>query len=573
MSIFISMPDPARQLTREINRKGKSTPQETILREGIVNGSEANRRNLGPTERGEIHIKRDDFIPNKIAIINVGGEYFDEEKAKNNLNTIAGSGNEGYSDQTGLAENMGQGAKISYLPHAPKGILYRSKNFDGVGHTFHLKLLDEEPFYGIQSKTCDYYEEDSEFQYCSDFNSELASTEKTGTSMVLMGANDEEDSWMTMCAKCTPSAANPSYAGFSIFKYISNRFFKDIGDDIFIHVYDEDKNCNGKRKVPMGHDLMQKTDSYGVIDLLGDSIPSGTKLHFCLKSEYKSANQHAGLKGNVYFCWKKEVYFDHRESAATRSQRLRNSGIWHKPTEWILVVELPDDWEGYPSENRLKLNNINEFDFYCAISDNLPEEISEWMHENKNSDLESDEIQKWLDNTFKEISNSFKSKSPGTSLGNGPILITESNSKRPHPETQKKNASRMANKKRSLEHLKSFVVPDVVAVEDSESPLFEFMFEDYTLLMNTLHPLYIHREKKMIDTYSHIDASIIKDVLARYHFKGCISRIFDVQTQYHDKSINERKQKWMPDILEATWNHDSESAVKRYLSRLKKNIA
>ena len=201
MSIYISMPDPAKQLTREINRKGKSTPQETILREGIVNGSEANRRNLGSKVRGEIHIKRDDFIPNKIAIVNVGGEYFDEEKAKNNLNTIAGSGNEGYADQTGLAENMGQGAKISYLPHAPNGILYRSKNSDGVGHTFHLKLLDEEPFYGIQSKRCDYYEEESEFQYCSDFNSELANATETGTSMVLMGANDEEDSAACGCSR------------------------------------------------------------------------------------------------------------------------------------------------------------------------------------------------------------------------------------------------------------------------------------------------------------------------------------------------------------------------------------
>lgn len=577
MSIYINMPDPKRQLTRDINRKGLSTPLNSIIREILINGSEANRRKLG-NERGTLYVQRDDFMTNKICIVNIGGDFFSEKEAKNNLNTVANSGNENWDLTTGLASNMGQGAKISYLPHCPQGIQYRSKDSNGEGHAFHLKLINNDEFYGLQSKWCDYHEDELEFQYCNSFNSILRNSDQTGTTAVLMGTHEEEDTWIKMCTECSPSTKETE-AGWSLYKFISNRLFRDIGDDIYVNIYNTESGDRAKStKVKTTFEIMSQSDSYSSIAMVGDDIPKGTILHYCLKKDFKnqsSASKHVKLNGNIYFAWKKENYFDMSDSGVTRSSKLRQCGIWHKPTEWILIVELPDDWKGQPSENRTQLSNINEFAFYAAIRDNLPEEISDWMSQNAYKDVDCNDISKWLKETLKNYAKDIPSLSRGISNnGNEDDLLsagtTNSDSSKDLKENDDPKKKPKSTKKRSLERLKTFQNPDVQIVEDDDGPLLEFMFEQYTILLNTSHDLYINREKRFIDNYQHIDSSVIKDHLIKYHLKEAVSRIFDVQNQYTKESVGVRTQKWIPDVLEATWNHSSSSAIRRSLGRFKK---
>jgi len=582
MSIYINMPDPKRQLTREINRKGLATPLNSIIREILINGSEANRRKLGQ-ERGKIHVQRDDFQTNKISITNVGGDFFSEDEAKNNLNTMGNSGNESHEAITGLASNMGQGAKISYLPHCREGILYVSKDSDNEGHTFHLKLIEDSEYYGLQSKWCGYHEDNLEFQYRDFFNSVLEESPFTGTTAVLMGSHLEEDTWKTMCFECSPKEQKTS-AGWSLYKFISNRLFRDIGDDIYVDIYSTENEAQLQRtqRVLTTFEIMSQSTSYSSVILTGDEIPKGTVLHYCLKEDFynqSSSSKHVALNGNIYFAWKKENYFDMSDNGATRSSKLRQCGIWHKATEWILVVELPCDWQGHPSENRTQLSNINEFAFYAAIRDNLPKEISDWMSKNAHKDVDYKDVSKWLKEAFKNYVKDLPtlSRASGNSDNNDDPPSNQVGSKnsdnndgRPASKTKKRNVS----KKRSLEKLKSFQNPHVEIVEEEDGPLLEFMFEPYTILLNTSHPLYSNREKRFIDEYQHVDSIPIKDQVIKHHLKGAMSRIFDVQSQYSKQSVGERKQKWVPDVLEATWNHDSSNAVRRNLGRhSKKSLA
>jgi hypothetical protein len=381
-----------------------------------------------------------------------------------------------------------------------------------------------------------------------------------------------------MCTECSP-AKKESSAGWSLVKFISNRLFRDIGDDIYVDIYSTESGDNIRSvKVLTTFDIMSQSDSYSSMALKGSGIPSGTILHYCLKEDFynqSSISKFAKLNGNIYFVWKKENYFDMNDSGGTRSSKLRQCGIWHKPTEWILVVELPDDWEGHPSENRTQLSNINEFDFYAAIRDNLPEEISDWMSKNAYKDVDCEDLSKWLREAFKNYVKDMSALSR-TSDDNGTDedppanQYEEGGDKNSNENQNQEKKGRKASKKRSLEKLKSFQNPDVQIVEDEDGPLLEFMFEQYTVLLNTSHDLYLNREERFVNEYQHIDSSIIKDHLIKYHLKGAVSRIFDVQNQYTKHSVGERKLKWTPDILEATWNHDSSNAVRRNLGRFKK---
>lgn len=263
MSIEMNMPNAAEQITAVIIRHGKTTPLETIIREGVVNGSEANRRQLGTGQRGDVYIKRDDILKNKLAIVNVGGEFFSEEKAKNNLNTLYNSGNKNMV--AALAANMGQGAKISALPHMKDGILYRSQNLDEEvpegtekNITFQMKLLESGKF-GIQDKYCEFIESNTEFQHCDLYNREMEGN--FGTEMVLMGNSPEEDTWDILCEECS-SGRSQSSTGWSIYKYISNRFFRDIGDNIYVQVNAEE---NKRAKVVPVYDIMSRAQSYSFL--------------------------------------------------------------------------------------------------------------------------------------------------------------------------------------------------------------------------------------------------------------------------------------------------------------------
>lgn len=572
------MRNPGAQLSAHIKRQGKSTPVNTILREGIINGVETIKREAyqngidtsDTAEIGEIIIKRDEFLTNKLAIINVKGEFFSQEAAENHLNTLADSGNANYHEHSELAENYGQGAKISYLPHAPQGILYRSKrpedeHHENPGHTFHMKLLNEYDCYGIQSKYCDYYEDIIEFQYCENFNSDLKNSKYAGTEMVLMGANLEEDTWKTMCLECAPKNNSNIVegVGWSIYKSVSNRFFRNPGVNIKTEINTGDKSYFMKVK-PI-YETMKNLESYGSIILNNNNgVPIGTKVHYCLKKDYSDSNKHAALPGSVSFAWKKENYYNLEENPQSRAKKLKLCGIWQKPTDWIIIFELPSSYNATPSENRTSLSCIDQYCFFQALYENLPEDITKWLEDQAPKDVNKKDIDSWLTSIFKDYTKDIKVERNKT-------LKSSSSQKPPSGQKRKKPNSRNPSKKASLDCLKNFESPNIVYSDCDYSPLLEFNFEQYTLFFNKQHPIFIKKLKSFVenDRYRHINETIVSEWLIKHHLKAAISRILDVQKYYGDLSLGERIQKWIPDILEATYTMDCETAVQRTLNRSK----
>lgn len=297
-------------------------------------------------------------------------------------------------------------------------------------------------------------------------------------------------------------------------------------------------------------------------------MPDGTILHYCLKKDYEEVNsaaKFANLNGNVYVTWKKEIYFDNKESAATRSRRLRDAGLWNKPTDWILIVELPDSWEGAPSESRTQLININEFQICSAICDNLPEDIQEWMQQNKDDNFNSDDTRSWLKDIFKGM----KGKTPGSKKGDGAQSTLPSGTKSKSTGI-KKDGNSKRGKRQSIEDLKNMRVPEPQTAQWGEDgPLYEFNFSQYKILLNTDHKLFVSRQESFLETFSHLDPSVVTKAVENYHFKAVVSRIFEIQNIYSSASIGEREKKWASDVLEATWNYDSSTAVRRNLGRHK----
>ena len=140
-------PDPTGQMTRLTNRLGETCPIAMVIREGCWNGFDAALRYKESHPESDIEqcifIHRDHEYPNKLCITNTGGDFMSRFVVENHFGTIANSGHES-EHNNGFDPTKGQGAKISYLPHAPEGIFYRSKSDQGDGIKFHCKMFPAE---------------------------------------------------------------------------------------------------------------------------------------------------------------------------------------------------------------------------------------------------------------------------------------------------------------------------------------------------------------------------------------------------------------------------------------------
>ena len=107
-----------------INHLGVGIPLALTLRELVMNGVEACLRNDTEDEKA-VYVCKDHIYEDKLAVINVGGDFLSEKVFKENLATIGNTGNWS-AGQVVLDKNKGIGAKIAYLPQAKLGLEYRS---------------------------------------------------------------------------------------------------------------------------------------------------------------------------------------------------------------------------------------------------------------------------------------------------------------------------------------------------------------------------------------------------------------------------------------------------------------
>ena len=587
MPKHFNMPNQSLQMTRLINQLAIGCPITMVLREAVVNGVEANERfsdsvrgeasTVRPTN-GRVLICKDHIFLNKLAIYNFDGEYLSQTIAENNLATLANSGNA--HNNNDLATNYGQGAKISYLPHAPQGILYRSKPVEGSeegGLQFQMMLL-EDGCYGLKDFYCEDMEDMTCFPYHSQFSSEISDA-VSGTEMVLMGETEDENTWNRMCHETSLSNSTAGfYAGHTLVDFLGNRFWENPSSEIHVQLYNEQGAKGATRRVKSLKEQMMLLEDFGSVSLNGfDGVPDGTTAYYA-RVRKKEGNKYVMTgtgrfsfsKGWVSFAWKNENYMEHRISNQTRVKHLKDCGIFSNPSDWMIVFELPNDFDGKPSNDRTQLLSIEKEVFFEAFKSSMPDVIKDFLDSQISTDIDDKDISKWLKDSFSD----FMLESPKSKSGSGPTGTGKPN--------KNGGPKKSTPKSQSNKRLKSFAVPKCELItSDEPDSLVEFDFSSYEIRVYEQHPLFSRRIDEAKNEYENLRLEELKEMVYRYILRGTVHRIFETQKIYGSEpktnkmwiSIDQRIEKWKPEILEGCWTQETTEKVRAKLSKKNKERA
>jgi len=586
MPKHFNMPNQSLQMTRLINQLAIGCPITMVLREAVVNGVEANERlanslsaavTTSRSINSRILICKDHSFSHKLAIYNFDGEYLSQEIAENNLATLANSGNT--NNNNDLASNYGQGAKISYLPHANEGILYRSKPMEGStgpGIQFQMMLLAD-GCYGLKDFDCEFIEDVTCFPYHENFSSEINDA-ISGTEMVLMGSNEEENTWNRMCQETSLSNKGADfYAGHTLADFLSNRFWNNTSSEIHVQLYNEEGTKGALRRVKSLKEQMQLLEDFGMVELNGfEGVPNGTKAYYArVRKKENNTTVMTGKgrfsfsKGWVSFAWKNENYMEHRISNQTRVKHLKDCGIFSNPSDWMIVFELPNDFDGKPSNDRTQLLSIEKELFFEAFKSSMPEVIKNFLDSQISTDIDDKDITKWLKNSFSDFMLEGPKVKPSTGGNN-----TGTGGSRNSSGQNKTTPKAQSNKR-----LKSFTVPKCELITSEEpDTLVEFDFTNYEIRVYEEHPLFKRRIDEATNKYDNLRQEELKDVVYRYILRGTVHRIFETQKIYGGDSkantmwlsIDQRIEKWKPEILEGCWTQETTEKVRSKLSKKNK---
>jgi hypothetical protein len=545
-----------------INIIGKNCKISQVLREGIVNGIEANAR--ATSGRGTVVMKRDWEYPEKFSIVNYDGEFLSEDIAVNNLATLGSSGNEGHKSNS---DNFGIGAKVSYLPKASEGILYRSISSDNESNKFQIMKVNGGE-YGVRQ----WVDSDGDVSNYVGTECKNIPEGKFGTEMVLMGDSIDEKTWTTMCDKVS-SIKVPYGTGESLVTFVQERFWEDLGSDIFVQKYDSSYNeTEIKQVIPLKDEITSDDFTLkGVIELSGEGVPKGTKAYYaCTKTKVR--NKSYGLRGVkdardtygkyfISFAWRKENYRDYKyddfdkikpENTNYHIKRAKACGFYVEQKAFVVVFELPDSYDAGVSQDRMRLTNVNEMDFFEAFRNNMPEEIVEYL--SKNTENVGEDLESEIKKAFSHMTNPPKTVGGvrgGHPGGGNPGKRTGTGGNRP-------------KKKEGTNKLKSFEIPDMILSTDSEAELISFNIKDYKLIYNAMHPVCQFRASAIKNKIPNAPKDIIESEIKRLVIIGSISRIFEIQNVYKNKSVQDKEDLWSGEKLEGIWNLSSEGeAVKR----------
>ena len=539
-----------------IDTIGKNCKITQVLREGIVNGIEANSR--ASSGRGTVVVMRDWEHENKISIVNYDGEFLSETVADENLATLGSSGNKKHSPDS---DNFGIGAKVSYLPKASQGILYRSVSACGDSNKFQIMKVNN----------CEYGVKEFVSEQDCYIETECGNIPdgKFGTEMVLMGNYTSENTWKNMCDKV--SSTNVKFGtGSSLSSFILERFWKDMGSDIYVQKYSQDNVKGSKEKIVSLKEEMA-SDDYdlkGCVSFFGeDGVPDGTKAYYvCTKTKKK--NHGTGLRGIkdksdswgtyfISFACGNENYRDYKysdsdkilkENVNSHTKKARACGLYVEQRAFVIVFELPESFNAGVSQDRMRLTNVDSSFFFEAFRNNMPEEIEDYLSNN------TETISEDLTEEMKKLFSSYKN--PPKVLVSGGSHIGGTN-----PGTRTGNGSSKERKRKAIVRLKSFDVPDMINSLDKDSELVSFNFRDYKLIYNYMHPVCQDRTKRVMDEEIGASKELIDHEIRRMILMSSIEIIFEIQRIYESKSIQDKEDLWSSDVLSSIWNPPSHKEV------------
>jgi hypothetical protein len=569
--------------SRLINLLGTGITKEMGIRELIMNGIEACLRNPNESADHQVLVTKDHEYLNKLAIINIGGDFLSQDIFMDNLATLANTGN----NVNGIDlydENKGIGAKIALLPKGRKGLEYRSKrkeDSDGIKSrmcenpktgNYHLPTIECE-FVGL---TC--------FPVCFDFHPKLSNN--TGTEVVCMGDYSLEDTWLDFDRVCSVNQSlDTGGSGYGILKYCNLRFFDKPIVDVKVNIYNSSKGTGSLRLVRglkaniHNEGSANPCSMSGIVKLKYQGL--NIDAHWGVIKDYgdKGFNSNLLSSGFTSVAWKGENYFDASQHALSIKKDLQDCGIIFKHKKVIIVFEIDREHRLQTDAKRTELyigdSKIDKSLLHELFRENFPEELSAWQDEHKVNNSESRDLQKTLLTDMKNLGF-------GASTGNGSVsksIARANNSKSgSSPKTKSGNkktpSKRTVQKATAISNLSNFKIPEVVETNENDAELVEFFLNEYMIVIGTNTELYCKRRERILNRLG--EPCLVDDVLdfelKLAILKNSVYRIFEINSSFLSLSIQQKSEKWKSEFLSANWSHTDEDHILKIIRRKNKEM-
>ena len=380
-----------------------------ILREHTINGIEGIERNTtslketGISENDPllvpecyVEIRRDSAYPQKVVIVDAGGDFITRATAENHLATLGQSGNDVSSfDGQQKDANIGVGAKIATFALFST-IVYRSKEAGEIGgkkYTLTYKNGELDPV----------MEDCPQEEFC------MLGQKDSGTEVMLWGNNEKQDTWdelnrVYISARSKKVRAREGQTGNALRKWLSNRFasrFVDAwGREIPIRVADyEQGTCTRKASHSIwytGEEI--KNEKWGETTDSSEIFWDGSKATIrtlVIPTDSKGTKQsNFRTTGGVSLIFKNEVYADrlladHKSADALLTKCGLGMLPGDKKNKVWLTVEFDDSAPLEPTFDRTglmdKMGSRIDFDDVAEnIAKNLGKlkKFSKWIKKN-----------------------------------------------------------------------------------------------------------------------------------------------------------------------------------------------
>ncbi len=562
----------SKAVTRLINMLGVGIPLSMALRELVVNGIEACLRNKEEENRG-VYVVRDHANPKKLAVINAGGDFLSPEIVEDHLATLGDSGNTLAGGGSVLEENKGIGAKISYLPKAVLGLLYRSiERGEDLGVQLQMRLDPDRGVYSLPSSFCPYAEVETSFPHTIEFSQYIKKDDLTGTEVVCMGNSKDEDTWRTFDKVTNSKKAEQSGGtGYGIYKFLTHRFWTPPPAPVRVGIYNRETDKLERLAQVHGllEDLMKKSKEYGFLPLtipVGDAGHQiGVTAHWCILHDgsdpgYRSNWASSGLTA---FAWRGETYFDSNQHFNSKKSDLKQCGVIVKSDKVIVVFVFDDKMKMGSSPDRTELywNNmkLDKSIFHEAFCNNMPKKLKEWQEENQTMPSGNNDIKKWAAKELKALGYGTKPNpaAPPTTGGPGQGTNTGSGNggsgapggagsgagSRPKPR------SRLTGHKQCKNH----VVPEYNFINDRAEPLLQYYPHLHTVQVNHGHDIFKYRLDRIVSKFGTacLVKELIQEKIKEQLYLQTIVRLFEIVETY--SNAEERNGKWNFENLEGVW--------------------
>ena len=288
-------------------------------------------------------------------------------------------------------------------------------------------------------------------------------------------------------------------------------------------------------------------------------------------------------KAFVGFAYKNEVYFDWRRTHNSCYSDLRNCGIYTSIGKFNIIVEIDSSHLLHSTQDRGGLVNLDTNEYFLAIKENLPEEISDILASMQDNTVSSDNINDFIKKNIKnflfEFGNDKEGKNDsigsdddeegtlgsgrGPSSGNGG---GGSGGGGNNGDTGDGDKKKRKKRKSSSQKLKDFTTPEFKIVTDGEKAVRFETVGEYCMYINSEHPLIQTRIDLLQELYPKFSRDELKKEVINYTCLNCTYQIFYTQRTFPDHSLEEKETHWTSDILSNQWSPGTDSQIKLRLN-------